>query len=306
MQVQAPPGQMTERRVTRGMLGILVVGSVLVAGAAFQLYVLTEDTERFFAWTIEPPLTAAFLGAFYGTAFVLAALSARERAWARARVGVPGVLFFVWLTGLATLLHLGKFHLDSDRVETLVAAWAWFVIYMVEPPVLLAIFLYQLRVPGTDPPRVRPLPAWFRGAMAAFGAVVAMLGAVLFVVPGVSETVWAWPLTPLTARAVAAWLVAQGLVLVTAAWEDDWDRLRPVMTSNLVLGLLLATALARYPDTVDWGRPVTWVYVLAVGLVLGAGGYGSVSAFRREPDVSPAVSPRIPSPPASTGSVPGR
>ena len=64
------------RRTTTGMRWVFGVGSVLVSAAGIQLFVLTDHTDRLFAWTIKNPLTAAFLGAFYFTALTLAALSA--------------------------------------------------------------------------------------------------------------------------------------------------------------------------------------------------------------------------------------
>jgi hypothetical protein len=42
---------------------MLWVGAFLVLFAGIQLYFLTEHTERWFSWTIDVPLTAAFLGA---------------------------------------------------------------------------------------------------------------------------------------------------------------------------------------------------------------------------------------------------
>lgn len=85
------------RRVVPAMRWVFVVGSVLVATAAFQLFVLTHHTDRFFAWTIAPGLSATLPGAFYVTALVLAAGSVREHEWARTRVGVFGV----WVLYLA-------------------------------------------------------------------------------------------------------------------------------------------------------------------------------------------------------------
>src|SRR5207247_11137137 len=97
--------------------------------AGVQLFVLTNRTEHWFAWTIAVPLTAAFLGAFYWTAIPLAALSATRRYWADARVAIPGVFVFLVLTFVTSMLHLGKFHLhDADHVAR-GAAWLWLVIY---------------------------------------------------------------------------------------------------------------------------------------------------------------------------------
>ena len=48
---------------------VAFAGLALVAG--FLLFPLAQETDRFFSWTIQPPLTAAFMGAAYWAAFVL-------------------------------------------------------------------------------------------------------------------------------------------------------------------------------------------------------------------------------------------
>ena len=78
-------GTASIRQLTPGMRRLLYVASGLVLLAAVELYGLTDHTERIFAWTISPGLTAAFLGGGYLAAFFLEFLSARERDWALAR-----------------------------------------------------------------------------------------------------------------------------------------------------------------------------------------------------------------------------
>lgn len=87
----AEPTDTETRPVTTAMRYMLFVAGVLVFVAGFQLFVLTEHTDRFFAWTIGFPLSAAFLGAGYWAAAVLEFLAARERAWVNARPAVPAV-----------------------------------------------------------------------------------------------------------------------------------------------------------------------------------------------------------------------
>ena len=48
-----------------GMRRLLYVAAVLVLLAGFQLFVFTDNTAGYFAWTIRNPLGAAFLGAGY-------------------------------------------------------------------------------------------------------------------------------------------------------------------------------------------------------------------------------------------------
>src|ERR671915_308060 len=132
-----------------------VIGSlraVVLVAAGFQLFVLTDHTERFFAWTVKPPVTGATLGAFYWTILGLLAASYREPVWARVRVAFPGVFAFTSLTLLATLVHLDRFHLGADDPITLIATWAWVAVYGVVPPALAAVLLMQRRGPGRQPP----------------------------------------------------------------------------------------------------------------------------------------------------------
>ncbi len=55
---------------------VLGVGVVFVTGAGVQLYVLSDQTDRFFAWTIADPLSGRAIGGFYLTAAVVAGLVA--------------------------------------------------------------------------------------------------------------------------------------------------------------------------------------------------------------------------------------
>ena len=269
---------MTTRRVTAGMRGVFVVGCALTFVAGFQLYVLSEQTDEWFAWTIASPLTAAFLGAYYWSVALGSGLCARQQVWATARVAVPGVLTFVWLTGLATLAHLEAFHLDEGPATARLAAWSWLVIYLVAPPVQTAIFVAQVRTPGADPARESTLPGWFRAAAVAIGAGELAIGIVLLVAPGVGEDIWAWTLTSLTARAIAAWLVGHGIVLLTVAWSDDWRAVRTTMSSTLLLVALQVVAAARYEDEIDWDRPAPYVHAIVLALLLAGSIYGSVSS----------------------------
>ena len=52
---------------TRRLMGAF---SLLTALASVVLFVLSASTEKYFAWTIQPPVTAAFLGAAYAAGCV--------------------------------------------------------------------------------------------------------------------------------------------------------------------------------------------------------------------------------------------
>src|SRR5437762_3232381 len=97
--------------VRPGLRRMLLVAALLVFTIAIPLFVLSRQTERYFAWTIQSPLTAAFLGAAYWSSGVLELGAARERWWANARSSVLPMLIFTALTTIVTLIHLDRFHL---------------------------------------------------------------------------------------------------------------------------------------------------------------------------------------------------
>ena len=76
-------------RCCRECAGCSYVAAVLVLLAGFQLFVFTDRTASYFAWTIRNPLAAAFLGAGYRASVAFEALAARQRIWANARIAVP-------------------------------------------------------------------------------------------------------------------------------------------------------------------------------------------------------------------------
>ncbi len=255
--------------VTAPARRLLLAGTVLVLAAGLDLFVLTERTDDFFAWTIASPLTAAFLGAGYLAAACLDGMSARERLWAVARVPLPAVLVFTTTTLVVTLVHLDVFHMDSFF------GWAWLVTYALLPPSVLAVLIHQRRVGGGDPPVRAPLPSWLRTVTSVLAIAITLLGAALVLIPSDAVRWWPWTLTVLTSRAVGAWLVIVGLTAGQAAWENDWTRLRPLSITYVVLGVLQLVAVARYPDEIDWSTPAAWLYLVVLGalVVFGAAGW---------------------------------
>jgi hypothetical protein len=258
------------RPVLPAMRVLLVAFSALTLLAVVSLFIGSELTGTYFAWTIEPPLTAAYLGAGYAAGSVLVLLSLRTRAWADARVPVVTILVFTILTLIATLLHLDRFHFGATGIARL-AAWLWMAVYVLVPPAIVALLVAQERVPGGAPPRRLPLPRWLVTLLAVQGAVLLAIGVALFLAPGVSALVWPWPLSPLTSRAVGAWQVAFGVAAVLAIRSGDLARLRTAAVASTAFAVLELVAVARYAEVVAWGAPAlgVWVAVAAAFLVSG-------------------------------------
>jgi hypothetical protein len=251
------------------MRAILYVAAVLVFAVGVPLFLLAEDTDRFFAWTIASPLTAAFLGGSYWSACILELLAARRREWENARVAVPAVVTFTALTFVVTLIHSDKFHFDAPKAGTVAGTWLWLAVYALVPVWMAVLWAMQTREPGQDGPRTAPLERWQVCAMAAVAAVMLLLGALLLVAPGEVKGAWPWELTPLTARAIGAGLIGLGIASAHAAREADAERVRPVAAASIVFVTLQAIALIRYGDEVDWTSMSGVAYVALLAVIAG-------------------------------------
>ena len=279
--VAAPP-------VSKGMIWLTRAITALAVVVGPLLYVLPDRTDTLFAWTINPPITAAFLGATYCTALAIDLLAARERIWARVRVVYPSLLIFVVLTLVATLLHLDKFHFNSPGTIARVTAWAWLVVYILVPVATLVLLVSQMRSAGPDNLRGTALPSWLRALLGVQGLVMLAVGVPLFVAPGVVAPAWPWTLTPLTAQAVGAWLVGFGIAAAHSAWENAWERTYITFAASLVFGTLQLAVLVRFVGSVQWTSPSAWLYVLFFISITCTGLYGVYAGRRFYRRLSPS------------------
>lgn len=248
---------------------LLLVAALLVFLAGVQLFVFPLRTDEFFAWTIGSPMTAVFLGASYWSAVGLELGAARSTGWSSARIAIPAVFVFTAITLVVTLVHLESFHLDSGlRLGTRAVTWAWIAVYAVVP-VLMLVALLQQRQRSTTVPAPSGLPQLVRIVLVGLAVLLLGLGVALLVAPRWADGAWPWTLTPLTARAVGAWLVGLGVAVVHARLVDDRPSLRPLAITGVLFGALQAVALLRHGDELD-GADLQRVAYVAVLLVLTA------------------------------------
>jgi hypothetical protein len=272
------------RQLLPTMRALLATFAVLTAMAVVALFVLAEDTDRLFAWTIQPPLTAAFLGAGYAAGFVLVVLSFRDPVWAHTRVPVLTILAFVVLTLIATLVHIDRFHFQEEFAGlpfvARAAAWFWLGVYVLVPVLMLVALAPQERAPGRDPEPRHPVPGLLRTALAVESAVLLAVGIALYSAPSTAASLWPWPLTPLTARVVAAWLIAFGVAAAAALVERDLDRVAAGAVAYVVFGVLALLALPRYGGVGDWSSAAGIGYLVLLVSVIPVGVAGSLLAAR--------------------------
>jgi hypothetical protein len=230
------------------------------------LYLVPGHTARLWSWTIPVTTTSRVLASAYlgGAWFFLRV--ARGRRWHEVGAGFPAVATFAGLLGIATVLHWDAFAHDH------LAFWLWAGLYFTAPFLVLAAWLANRRYAAPVTVGDVVLRPAERVVVGAIGVLALGFGLFMFLSPGSVDDLWPWPLTPLTARVVAATfrLGAAGV----GVWADPrWTSLRlmaQVEAMMLVL-MLLAAVLGR--DEMVAGHALGWPLLAGMLLVLAGTAY---------------------------------
>ena len=236
-----------------------------------------------FAWTIQPEVMAATIGAFYAALAPVMVLAIFVRRWEMARVFVLPGMAFTYAQLIVTLLHWDRFAVWTGPFNI------WFASYLLPPLVFLGCYLWQQRraEPMSWP---APLAAWQRRGLLALGALFT-LEAVIGLVWPAWFTAWApWRITTLNARALAGYFLLLGLLMLSMARENDPDRVRLVSPFLILLLPVLSLQIARFPEQVDWRHPR--LALSAMLLAAGAGRGGSRARGRWATTLGGAAGPR--------------
>ena len=246
--------------------------SVVLAGiAGIQLYVLATRTDRYFAWTIGNPLSAAFLGTGFwaGTILLLFAFAGGlgQRASGDGRGGdlrsadgarhadAPRPLPLPQSSARRAARCLGL----ADRLRH----------RSVRPRRQLSCS--SCAAPGGDPPNGAPVPDWVARLPRLERLISLIVGLCLTLIPHRVFTHWPWRTHELTAQTVGAGFLTIGVASVWFVREKGWVRGRVGTVPYLLIGALQFLALLRFHSSVEWGRVGAWLYLLyVVGILVGA------------------------------------
>jgi hypothetical protein len=263
----------------RAWRATFLISAGLAAVAGLMLFAGASDTDDFFSWTIEPPMTAAFLGATYWAVTLLFAAAARSESWPVARVAAwPEATAATFLL-VATLLHLEKFHDD-------LFGYFWVAVYGLAAPALLLMAWLGERLGGRQPAPAGPrIPGALRLLLAAHAAAFLVYGALLYARP--DETAWAWTLTPLTGRAVAAFLLGFGVAAAIAVRQNRLAALTGAARTYCALGALELAAAAIHSGDFESDLGLA-AFAGFFATVLGAGIWGLVAVGRSQASRSSA------------------
>jgi hypothetical protein len=241
------------------LVAALVVPVLILA--FIILYLFPETTGERFAWQINPPMTAAFMGAGYlgGSWLFLHAVFGNR--WHRVAPGYLPVAAFTTFMLLATIIHWDRF--DLSHIPFLL----WLVLYVVTP-FLLPILWWRNRVtdPGTpevDDVTVPQIARWMLGGL---GAVLLGFALFAFLVPERYAEMWIWQLSPLTARIMGGWLILLGTGGLIISRDSRWSAWRVGLESIGIWQILVL--VAAFINRSDFpGGLLNW-YLIAVAAVV--------------------------------------
>jgi peptidoglycan/LPS O-acetylase OafA/YrhL len=249
------------RRFTRGVAAVVIV---ILAFAWIVLFAFPDDTGDRFAWTIDSHMTAMVMGAGYGSALYFFVRVLTERRWHRVALGFLPTTVFTWMMLGATLLHWDRFRHGS------VAFVLWFWIYLITPLLVPGVWLMNRgRDPMVPEERDATFPRRARRGMVVVGAGMLAIAAWMYLWPESAIAVWPWTLTPLTARAVAAFVALPGVAWLAMAADGRWSAARVTLTTVAVGSVLLLVAVTRAWDEFDHASLLTVVYVVGLLGTLG-------------------------------------
>lgn len=235
----------------RAWMAVEIVFGALAIGSIF---LRPDTTATTFAWPIKPEVMAAVLGAFYLASAIIFVLPLFERYWQAVRVMILPTAGFASTMLVATLLHWDKFSIGTAPFVV------WLASYVLPPPVFVALYAFHQRHAAPVGASIeRALGRGTRRYLLWTGVATAGLAVIAFAAPSLIVERGPWPMTPLTLRALCAWLVGIGLMEAWMAWEGDWRRVRLGTPMLIVLPVALAVQLSRYPEQVEWSNPLLWI-----------------------------------------------
>jgi len=139
----------------------------------------------------------------------------------------------------------------------------------------------QMRRRSEPGPGGRAIPPPLRALLALQALVMGVIGAVMFIEPSTADDLWPWALTPLTARAVSAFLIGFAAAAAYAVAENRAERFAGAAYSYATLGALELLVAAVFSADFDGGAR-TAAYVAFVAGVLVAGVAGSLTVRRAQ------------------------
>lgn len=280
--------QGADDRVSISVRALIVIVAAILTVAGLVLTLGPDATEALWAWPMGPELTSLAVGGGYVAGAVLFIRAAFESRWHRVALVFPVATVLTVGLLIATVLHWEAFSHGH------VSFWAWFVVYLLTPMLLPAVWLTQrTHDPGEAPPGTPTVPRSVRHLLGALGAIQLTVAVIFFVLPHLAIATWPWTLSPLTARTLASFLGFVGAMWFAFLFEGRWSALQ-LHVEGATLGLVLVGVGAiRASDDLTGGPAATTAFVVSLGGFILALIVLQVAMHRRADVAAAAAAPRI-------------
>lgn len=249
--------------LTRAGIATLLV--LAIANGVF-LYLFPSRAEPDYAWSIQPPVSAAFMGAGYLAGVLATALAVSARSFTSIRPLIPAFCTLSILLLAATLIHADRFRWDYP------ATWLWTAVYASLPVAAYVLWQRQNKAAGSA-----AQPGGLRGSLRilslGLGAVLVVIAAVLFVAPEPVLDEWPWPITPLLSRVFAGWYALGGVALVYSALTLGRPRDGMIVYATVCAWAVLSLILpVTHHDDMRTEAAGYWIWIVVfVGSALVCG-----------------------------------
>jgi hypothetical protein len=247
---------------------------VLAAANGLFLYLLAGHADTDYAWSIKPPVSAAFIGAGFlaGTLATGLVLFATRR-WRSLQTLPPALWVLAASLAAATIIHHDRFKFDYPPT------WVWALVY-AGVPFAVPVLVYRQRRTAESRPAADPRLRSIRILSAVAGGVLAVGAVALYAAPADLAGHWPWMLTPLLGRVVAAWyaLFATMLICCAVGLRHASEAFIPYATLAAWCLLLLALPWL-YPADVAHSGSAFWIWTAGMVVLLALAGFALSRAW---------------------------
>ena len=208
----APPAPAAQPGRVLGLTraGVWVLFLLAAANGLF-LYLFPGRAATDYAWSIQPAVNGAFIGAgFLAGTLATGLVLWRSTRWRSFSLLPPALWVLAASLLAATIIHEDRFEWDYPLT------WVWAFVY-AGVPLAIPFLLARQRRAAPALPVADPALGALRVLSGIAGAGLVAGAAALYVAPVELGEHWLWTVTPLLARAVAAWYALFGTMLLTFA-----------------------------------------------------------------------------------------
>jgi hypothetical protein len=218
------------------------------------LYLYPGRTAQYWAWEIQPEMSALWVGAGYSFGAMAIWTLLLIGRFPKLLVAVLATWPFSCVMLIATIIHIDRFFVDR------IGFWVWFVIYLVLPFGLP--IAWWLNKNHAVPPHANELrfPKNTDYIALLVSVVFSVLAGVLIFNPSFSASFWPWNLTPLMSRVIGGWILFLAAAALSLVFERRYIAYREFIPEAGIWFTLILIGGWRYSDQFDFGRAATYIF----------------------------------------------